>query len=157
MVISRFDYKHDHDHDHDEKCVRCSGQMSVEEMKAWENKCMEKYGFFMHFVPLGEYLNAHTHGVFDSFKHPDLQLVLPVSGAVGGSILRTVVNRIKKGETFKPGQDYQEIAQGYPVRFMKAVENGRDVLRLIFPDRDGRFPGDPGVSEMIAGQIDVVT
>ena len=54
--------------------VRESG---VGESIAWEIDCMERFGWYVHYVtdaPSGA--DVHTHGLRESFDHPDLQLLV---------------------------------------------------------------------------------
>lgn len=143
---------------HDEECACCSGKMTLEGLKKWEDDCMKKYGFFMHYVPVQEnYINAHTHGIEKTWSHPDLQIVLRVQTETINSLMHSVVDLIKAGEKIWPGRNYHKILQKYPVRFVEAEETGRKVLRMILPDKAGHFPGDDGVSEWFEGQLTLKT
>ncbi|SFJ74906.1 hypothetical protein [Thermoflavimicrobium dichotomicum] len=48
-----------------------------DDLRAWEQEMMVKHSWYIHFVP-GEngYANIHTHGLMESYHHPDLQIVL---------------------------------------------------------------------------------
>jgi hypothetical protein len=55
----------------------------------------------------------------------------------GHLILTNVVDAVKKGKTFSPGDVVFDIIENYPITFIKAQEGGRDVLRIILPDKTG--------------------
>lgn len=131
---------------HDPNCVCCNG-MSMDDLRKWEAEKMSKSGFFMHYVPYNEegYVSSHTHGVKKSWNHPDFEIVIPVGPETANSIMWELVNRVKKGETFEAGKKYDRVIKGFEVGFAWAVEDGRDVLRVILPDKNGLFPEDDGV------------
>jgi Domain of unknown function (DUF4262) len=111
-------------------------------MRKFEADSMREYGFYAHAVaddPEGSGMcNVHTHGLTESFKHPDLQIVLPIETTVFMHVLHRAVNMIRTGTRFHCGVDYKGICGGrYPVRFVEAEETGRPILRMILPDKDG--------------------
>jgi len=119
---------------------------------------MARAGFYMHFVPFGRYLNAHTHGFDKTWKHPDFQMVMPLGEGIMSGIFWNFANRVKDGETFKSGDNVDKIiGGGHKVRLMEAKEAGRSVLRVLLPDPEWRFPGDPGVLNEYARQVTVDT
>ena len=151
----------DHKHDHDgPECGMCkTGQMDQRSMNAWEIDAMKKSGFYVHYVspiPGSEFVNFHTHGFRKSWDHPDFQIIIPIPPKVGHSLFWDLVDRVKAGEKFKDGDEVDELVRNFPVRLVTARETGRDVLRIIIPDKDGRFPGDAGVSELFSQQPDAI-
>jgi hypothetical protein len=124
------------------KCAVCEGR--VADLKAWEQEMMEKYGWLQHYIsedpdlPCG--INHHTHGLPRTYGHLDLQLVGPLEMEVGGGIFCDIVNRIRSGERFKDGDVLVGILQnGYLIKLIAAKECGRDVLRVILPDKKNRL------------------
>lgn len=116
-------------------------------MDAWAREKMEKFGWFAHFVPNDpEYpnsINYHTHGLEQTFGHPDLQISFPLAPDTAHAIFSEVVNKIKEGVKFEPGIKYPEIiGGGLCVEFINAIETNRRVLRLVFPDKDGSYNGE---------------
>jgi hypothetical protein len=112
----------------------------LEEMNEWQNEAVKKYGWYAHFVAKGyknDLMNAHTHNVQEKFHHPDLQIVIPVPGKVANNIFFNVVNKIREGITFSPGEQVTGVIRNMPVTFCEAEENGRKVLRIILPDPNG--------------------
>jgi hypothetical protein len=100
------------------------------------------FGWCGHYVydddesPTG--LNVHTHGLLESFGHPDFQIVLPLAERVAHAILITLADAVKEGRRFAPGDVAGGIIEGYDVGFATATECGREVLRVIIPGPDGR-------------------
>ena len=109
-------------------------------VRAWEEKQVRKRGWFVHFIVDGlpnGMANIHTHGIAETFGHPDLQLTVNIGERNVMGIFHALVKRIRGGEVLRVGFDYGDIAQGYRTRFIHAVEGGRPVLRLIVPDVAG--------------------
>lgn len=54
-----------------------------------------------------------------------------------------IVDKIKEGNNFIPDVKYPEIIGGnLLVEFIDAIECGRSVRRVIFPDQNGLYKGD---------------
>lgn len=124
---------------HEESCKCDACLRGIEEFMKDQEKIMEEYGWIFHIVsddpeyPHG--INCHTHGLVEKFNHQDLQIVLPVEDNVLGDVLHSVVDRIRTGDRFHADQVVLGILQNdYPVKFIKAYECGREVLRVILPD-----------------------
>jgi len=134
------------DHEFDCECAAC--KYGIENVKRMEQEAMEKEGWYAHIVqddprtPYG--LNYHTHGMVESFDHPDLQVVLKIDPRTVHSCIHNVVKQIKAGKKFKHGDRADEVIRSaidieYQVMFVNAVEGGRNVLRVIFPDAAGNL------------------
>ena len=90
-----------------------------------------------------EYIcNAHTHGL-EKYHHPNFQMVLHLSDSDIGYILNTLGLRVQAGERFQSGDLVEGIFEDCPVRLDSFEESGREVLRVIIPDAENRFPEDP--------------
>jgi uncharacterized protein DUF4262 len=129
--------------DHDESCECGICKDGVGAYDQWEAEMMEKIGWIQHYVyddpdlPCG--VNHHTHGLSAKFGHPDLQLVGPLSMELGGNILNNIVNRLAEGERYSAGAVLEGILKdGFLVKLVPAKECGRDVLRVILPDPEGK-------------------
>ncbi len=135
---------------------RPQDESPMERMRRIHAEAMKKYGWYAHYVP-GDTtspteFNAHTHGFMDTWKHPDVQIVVPMPQEVAHGVFWAVVEQIKEGKKFEPGTEYAGILEGYKVRFAWAREGsetqfkpgsqiqmvGRPVLRIILPDKEGR-------------------
>jgi hypothetical protein len=121
------------------RCFGCREGLAA--LKAREQAAMARSGWYGHVLqgdgdgPTG--FNAHTHGLEDSFGHPDLEIVLPMRLDLATRILREVVGAIRAGTRLVPGQRYEGIlANGYCLEVMESRESGRFVLRLILPDSE---------------------
>lgn len=108
----------------------------------FENDCMEKYGYYGHLVSSGDLnsptgCNFHTHGFWKSWKHPDIQIVIPVPQNIASPLFNSAKEIAMKGGQIVPGVKYSFFLEGYDIEFAWAVESGRDVLRMILPDKEG--------------------
>lgn len=137
----------DHKHEDGFKCEACEN--GIDAMLAKEAQMLKDHGWFVHFVPDPKYpfgMNVHTHGLSDNFGHMDLQICLDMSPRTCHSILINAVESIKAGKKFESGKTYDELIQPtdkkFEVLFLQAVECDRPVLRLIFPDKEGKFDGE---------------
>lgn len=130
--------------------------MDNNEINSWAEEMMEKHGWYMHAVPAedGIHANYHTHGLDETYNHPDLQVTLPLNHEVAHKIICTAVDMIEDGVVFKDGMMYNDIIITFPVEFRKFREMDREVLRIIFPDSNGYFPDDDECDEMYKAQYD---
>jgi len=106
----------------------------------WEEEKIRKHGWFAHFMVDGlpnGMADIHTHGIAETFGHPDLQLTVNIGERNAMGIFHALVRRIRGGEVLRVGVDYEDIARGYRTKFTHAGEDGRPVLRLIVPDVAG--------------------
>lgn len=115
-------------------------------VKANEARFMQEFGWYAHIVtdddacPNG--INLHTHGIAHSFKHPDFQFCIGINPSHAMGILHLLVDKIKSGRTFGPGEIYHDIVEGYPAQFIYAKECGRTVLRMCVTNPQGTYEGE---------------
>lgn len=106
---------------------------------------LAKSGFCVHLVfndsDFPYRTNAHTHMVYESFGHLDIQLCLDIPVETISAVMHNIVDRIKAGERFLPQNKYSELIENFPVLFEFAYETDRLVLRVICPDESGSFKG----------------
>lgn len=125
-------------------CYACKNGM--EAFKKHQDEMMKKFGWVIHYVspvPGDDRFNVHTHGVLEKYNHPDIQIMAKgLKPEISADIIHDVVARIKDGEKFTPGGKYDKIIKNLDVKFESAMEGGRTVLRVIFPDKDNKFAGD---------------
>ena len=81
--------------------------------------------------------NAHTHGFEETWDTLNVQIVMPLPPVVVQGVFHGVADLMKEGVRFEEDKDYDKIAKGLNVRFIKARETGRDVWRMIVPDKAG--------------------
>lgn len=129
-----------------------AGKHGFEAMAQKEAEFIEKYGWYVHFIdddpnmPLG--VNFHTHGVSETFKHRDFQIVLPLQSGVAHTVFAEVVDRVNKGEIFEHNEATDDvIGNDFKVKFVNALDGDRRVLRIILPDSSGSL--DP--EQMVEG------
>jgi hypothetical protein len=128
-----------------DKCDRCG--TNKEELLKWQNDCMEKVGWYAHYVidkdeqsPTG--FNAHTHGLPESFNHLDLQIIISMPPNLAHNIFFNVVEEIVNGTIFEENKISDKILKNYNVTFRKVKECNREVLRIILPDKDNNVLKD---------------
>ena len=85
--------------------------------------------------------NAHTHGM-KRYHHPDFQMVLRLPPREICRILNTLGLRVQAGEHFQARDMISGIYEDCDVRLEEFEETGRNVLRVIIPDKYNRFPED---------------
>lgn len=123
---------------------------------------------------------VYTTGLQRTYKHPELVIAGLSAADVGPHLIASAVALIEEGTVFQDGTDYLNIVRGYAVRFRDvdpaactlvfSVSNqfygppvslrsstfdgtiGMQVprMQLLWPDRDGRLPGEPGCDPVIA-------
>ena len=132
------------------ECEGCKN--GLEAMHAHHDEIMKKYGWMVHFVtPDNDYpfnVNIHTHGYPEKYKHPDMQICAPISPEIAQAIMHTITKRLEKGKVFKANKKYKNIIEGFTVLIHSATENGRDVLRIVFPDKHGSFDSEFSKSQI---------
>lgn len=84
----------------------------------------------------------HTHGLA-KYGHPDLQIVIEYPPQEIARILNTIGLRIQDGARFAAGDLIEGIYEDCDVRLDTFEETGRNVLRVIIPDKFNRFPENP--------------
>lgn len=118
-----------------------------------------KVDWIIHFVIPDENnipnsINAHTHGL-EGHNHPELMTVLALDSEVSGAIMNNLGLRILDGERFDEEKIYTNIIQNeLPVKIVKAVVSGHENCVIIFPDEDGKLPGDEGCKYPYSKQLE---
>jgi hypothetical protein len=109
-------------------------------------------------APPGDPPFAYTVGLTHTYGHPELVLVGRWQYAHG--ILGAAVELVHEGARLAPGDESDEVLEGYPVRFGAVADDRRRellthagwlygdrpfaALQVILPDGAGRMPDDPG-------------
>lgn len=110
------------------------------DINLWVEEMVKRHGWYIHFdilaIDYPYFVNIHTHGL-SMFKHLDLQICFPVTREDAYTILLTVAEKIRGGLKFRPAIKYSGILHGHHVEFAEAKEDGRVVLRIILPDKNG--------------------
>lgn len=155
-------------HEIDCECQVCQANfgMSYEDRRKkiieQQKTYLDKYGFYVHFVfddhTSPTKVNIHTHGLPETYQHFDFQIVVPLNSGVAHSILTTLVENVKSGVVYWDGDYASNIIRNYQVKFLETIENDRQVLRVIFPDRNGNLEFEDmelGYKSQYDGIIDV--
>jgi hypothetical protein len=123
------------------ECEGCKN--GLEAMHAHHDELMKKCGWMVHFVtPDEDYpfnVNIHTHGFPEKFKHLDMQICLLISPDNAQGIMNNIARLLAEGKTFKANMKYKGIIERFPVLIHPAMEDGRKILRMVFPDKHGSF------------------
>lgn len=129
-----------------------------EEFKRQEEELIEKYGFVIHNVfPSSDdeiLWSHHTHGLKENFNHIDLEIVLPINPNIVGGVFHGMVEQIKEGESFENKLISDRVIQGYDVQLVKVNDGHRELLRIILPDVNGKFPADKDCADVYKNQLD---
>lgn len=118
---------------------RCQGRDFDQEVSM-----IEKYGYYVHMVPYEpetQLANYHSHGL-SLIGHPDMQVVIALPAEITGYLFKTYYDMVKSGTKIQTNKLYEDFLQGYAVQFIWAVEQDRDVLRMILPDKSGNTQKD---------------
>ena len=111
---------------------------------------------------------GHTVGLARTFGHPEL-IIVNIEGEKGHAIRRNLVADIKAGHSFEDGAVTDDALEDHDVRFravdVSAVANWLDLavwyyadqpfaaLQILWPDRSGRFPDEPGYEHEASRQL----
>lgn len=120
-----------------------SHEEAIAEVERRHDEIRSKGELVAHFVfdhpetPWG--VEAHTHGVLESFGHPDFQIVSRLPPGAACEILGNLVESVEAGRRFAAGETAAKIIRGLDVGFAEATEGDREVLRVILPDQRGRL------------------
>ncbi len=116
---------------------------------------IDKHGWVITGVPG---LIIYTIGLIDKFQHPEL-LIHGLNPTQSESILRCAVDCVKDGVKFIPGSLHTGVVRDYKVKPLRVDPSnyhdwlgqaldyhGRslDVLQLLWPDTNLKYPGDKG-------------
>lgn len=129
----------DHGEECDPGCECACCKMGMEKFMQMRAELMTKYGWVADIVMDADLPNVHTHGLKENYDHPDLQAVAFIDPKIIHGVMCGIVDRIKDGDKFIAGVDYDGVIKNFKVRFVDAIENNRPVLRLILPDQHGHL------------------
>lgn len=111
------------------------------EFTSEERKMLFQYGYCVHAVSCGHInTNYHTHGLPEMKNHIDLQITLNIQPQEVFDIFHLLIAEINKGKTFTKDSSIKYLNK--PLKLMETFESGRQVLRIMLPDSNGKFPED---------------
>lgn len=119
---------------------------------------VKEYGCHIAFLEGDGYLPAfvYTIGLYKTYQHPEI-IVFGLKPELMQHLINHVSEALKKGETFKPNQDYDGFLDKYPIQFLE-VEKDHYVdylgyggwfydhtfdfptYQLVWTDKQGRYP-----------------
>lgn len=105
---------------------------------------------------------SYSIGMWKTLGAPEL-LCLGLPAKSAHSIINHVADLVREGAKLQDGAEREDVLNGYPCRFRTlAPRHYREhmgyanwyyegkpfpVLQLVYPDREGRWPGDEGTSD----------
>ena len=130
---------------------------------------IERHGWHVVIVPPedGSPGWAHSIGLLERYRHPEL-LVFGSEPQKLGALVNALGERVRGGQRFAAGEDADGILAALPFAFRAVAPRWTSVflgnaawhyqrddfpaLQGFWPDRDGRFPWDPGCAAEIAAE-----
>lgn len=135
--------------------------------RAAEARCVadvERYG--LHVIKVGAEDDspafAYTVGLYHTFAHPEV-IILGLDLDVMHELLNGVAVELRGGARFTPGAVSDAFLEGYDVTFRAVPERqyrpylgwanwfneglAYPTLQMVYPDREHRWPWEPGVAE----------
>lgn len=146
-------------HPFDPECSVCaeaaregiSHDEAINRMQLRQAHQIEQIGWVVHAIT--DEPTAHTHGLDETYNHPDFEVRLAIGPRERYNLLRTLAEAVKQGQVFRAGGEISTLFLS-PVRFVERQESRRTVLRAIFPDAEGRWPGEIGCHRGFNEQLD---
>ena len=142
----------------------------TDDSEEFVRRCIADVGWSVQLVKAGdapgEPAFAYTIGLHHSFGHPEL-IILGQPTEVMHTVLNEIGERIiKRGARFEAGDTLEEVIASYPVRLREVVSrdsfeahvgyalsfySGKPfrLFQVVWPDKEGRFPGEPGAWEIL--------
>lgn len=146
-------------HEFDSQCAVCqearregiSHEEAIRRAQIRDAHYLEQIGWVAHVITDTPF--AHTHGLDETYNHPDFEVRLAVGPRERYNLLRTLAEAVKQGQVFRTSDEISTLFLS-PVRFVERQESRRTVLRAIFPDAEGRWPGEIGCHRGFNEQLD---
>ena len=109
---------------------------AFKDLIASEIDLLKKHGWIAHHV-LG--VGSHTHGIWESFGHPDIEIALNIRPKDAHAIICNTLELIKN-QPIEVGKKYSRLGS-MDVTFIKSPTE-ENTLRLIIPDANGNLDFD---------------
>jgi hypothetical protein len=119
----------------------------IELFRAHEDSMIAEHGWMAHYVPdiPGKCINYHTHGMRENYNHMDFQVVFPLDPKLIHTLIAQLHEIVKNGGVIPVETRYDKVlGGGFDVYFQVFQEAGRNVLRMILPDKNNMLPCDKG-------------
>ncbi len=121
---------------------------------------MEENKLEIHYIqgdelrPFG--ISAHTHGLED-YGQTEFELVLPYSQDDMATFFNSLIAMVvDDGRHFEEGCYTDILTDDYRMYFIEMpdfYQEGKKVLRIIYPDEEGKMPWEEGCEKHYAMQI----
>lgn len=147
---------HRHDKKNDCECAICSGKLTENELHEKEANFLLDPGWYMHAVPMVDYIQIHTHGM-KAFTSKELlfMIAIPISQlGMFEELMNMICYRIKEGTVYPIQGLLLSLDESDPnIMCLKFIEK-HDHFMILIPDTKGRYPGDPDCDEPYCHQLD---
>lgn len=121
-----------------------------------ENENYPIYHYVMDDKTMPFSINVHTHGL-DKYGHLEFECVLPYRATDMQTIFDLLACLvIKCGNHFEEGCYTNIMTDNYRLCFVEVPDHydeSKTVLRIIYPDENGKMPWEDGCEEHYAKQI----
>lgn len=109
---------------------------------------------------------SYSIGLFHHFDQPEV-VVFGLDEEVAQDLIDLIADEASEGRRFHAGTDHRDLLSHYPVRFLPVPPHWRtrllgtaalvygeqpfEVVQLVWPDKQGRWPWSEGVRDGFAG------
>lgn len=97
------------------------------------------------------FCNAKTEGMY-KYNHPEFQLVICMEYKMILYTLNNLGLMVQSGRKFKDGDLVDELFEGYQVQLKEVKEDGEQLLRILIPDANHKFPNDSDCQQIYSYQ-----
>lgn len=106
---------------------------------------IKEHGFIIHHeISTNQVPIIYTYGIAQTLTHPDLEIKYPLSESLAHQILAEFYYRIKDGKPLIDNELVFGILYKLPLKtVLRRDKVGEPIFRILLPDPNGRFPGDP--------------
>jgi Domain of unknown function (DUF4262) len=140
------------------KMKRELADLSPSERQVYED--IESHGWHVVKVNEGDETAgwAFSIGLHVTLRHPEVVL-FGLPGDVMHAVINSIGENVRSGSCYENGQFYGDLLEGYQCRFQRVSRKWYrpflgyatwyyggaqfPVLQCVWPDKDGRWPGDP--------------
>lgn len=122
-------------------------------MKRKKEKIKKEVGFVINYIFGYEngMINAHTEGLKENYDHKELQIVLPLAQEVVSGIITGIVKDVISQGLELEGNE-EMIGETFNIEVKNVVQDGVEMLRIMFSDEKGLMPDDEGVGDIYKQQ-----
>ena len=154
---------------HAERASASAPWSSTDRGEEFIRDCVKGFGWAVQFIEKGESPSepafAYTVGLHHNFGQPEL-IILGQPKELMHFALNEIGGRMKSGARFASGDSLDGVIEGYSVR-LREVQSRESfqahvgyalwfyagqpfrLFQVVWPDKDGRFPGEPGAWEIL--------